>query len=364
MLTLDGSFGEGGGQLLRLAVGLSGVTRTPVRVERIRANRSRPGLAAQHLTAVRAAAAICGARMAGDELGSMELEFVPGQLKGGEHTFSVGTAGAVTLVLQAALPVALAATGYLELPERDGDEGYRTEAEPVSISVEGGTDVRWAPPVDHWDRVFLEHLRMAGVKAKLNVEQRGYFPRGGGKVVLKIEPAQDLLRPLEPKERSKRDVLPAHKMNLQGVAFTGKLPEHVLDRMAKAARKELFRLGAGEVHIGKEWASSPSPGGGLVLWSEWPRLGHGELTARGRRAEDIGRECAKELWEQVAAGAQVDRYTADQLLVYLALLGGSCATAEVSEHARTAAWVIEQFLPVRFRVQEEAGLFHLCFDPL
>lgn len=365
MLTLDGSHGEGGGQLLRLAVGLSGVTGRSVRVENIRAKRAKPGLAAQHLTAVQAAGALCSAEVKGLELGSTSLDFVPGILRDGDHEFKVGTAGAVTLVLQAALPVALAAAGHLNLSGReDGDDGYRAVSGSVSITVEGGTDVRWAPPVDHWDNVFLGQLRSVGLKAQIEVERRGLFPKGGGKVVLRVEPARDLMRHLEPAHRASSDEPTTRQRTIQGVAFASQLPEHVRDRMASSARKELFHLGADEVSIRTESCSSHSPGGGLVLWSQEPRLGHGELAARGRRAEDIGRDCARELWTQVDRRAQVDSYAADQLLLYLALLGGSYTTVEVSQHTRTAAWVIEQFLPVRFRVQDEAALKRLSFEPV
>ena len=368
MLTLDGSHGEGGGQLVRLAVGLSGVTGIPVRIENIRANRSKPGLAAQHLTAVKAAAALCQATLRGAAMGSTELEFTPGRPRGGEFAFKVGTAGAVTLVLQAALPVALAAAGYLER-DRPGPVGGLTRPispEPVTITVEGGTDVRWAPPADHWDNVFLEHLRQAGARVKLEVERRGFFPKGGGKVKLRVERDGNPLAPLAPLSGGggggERDGQPtADGPTIDGIAFIGNLPHHVRERMVKAARKELFHEGAMDISIRKEVCSSASPGGGLVLWTDSPRLGHGELAARGRRSEDIGGDCARELLSQVSAGAQVDRYCADQLLLYLALLGGSYTTTEVSEHTRTAAWVIERFLPVRAGFEPAGDLQKIGF---
>src|SRR5207245_8328423 len=169
MIEVDGGRGEGGGQLLRMALALSALTDTPVRVARIRAGRPTPGLAAQHVTAINAVAALCEAEVTGVSVGASSIEFRPGKLAAGRFSFDVGTAGSITLVLQALLPVAAAAPGA------------------VRVRLLGGTDVRWSPPIDYFNRVFLPLLRRLGAHADVEVLRRGYYPRGGGIVEAVIE---------------------------------------------------------------------------------------------------------------------------------------------------------------------------------
>src|SRR5256712_13852836 len=162
MSEVGGGRGEGGGQLLRTALALSALTDPPVRVARIRAGRPTPGLAAQHVTAINAVAALCEAEVTGVSVGASSIEFRPGKLAAGRFSFDVGTAGSITLVLQALLPVAAAAPGA------------------VRVRLIGGTDVRWSPPIDYFNRVFLTLLRRLGARADVEVLRRGYYPRGGG----------------------------------------------------------------------------------------------------------------------------------------------------------------------------------------
>ena len=177
MREIDGSYGEGGGQLLRTSVVLAAITGLPVHMYNIRAKRSNPGLAPQHLTAVKAVAALCNAQTEGVEVKSQEIIFRPGPLRGGEYDFPVGTAGSVTLVLQAALPAAMAC------------------GEKLRMRISGGTDVRAAPPLDYFRYVLLPLVYSMGARAKIEVLLRGYYPRGGGKVVVDVEPCLPL-RPL------------------------------------------------------------------------------------------------------------------------------------------------------------------------
>jgi len=168
MIEIDGSFGEGGGQIVRTAVALSAVTATPVRITRIRQGRSKPGLAAQHARAVTALADICGARVSGAAPGSSEVIFTPGTIRGGRHRVEIGTAGSVTLLMQCLLPALLCADA------------------PSSLHIQGGTDVNWSPAVDYFKNVFLPALSSFGARVSLAVLQRGYYPRGQGEVLLEV----------------------------------------------------------------------------------------------------------------------------------------------------------------------------------
>src|SRR5580704_3876555 len=182
IIQIDGSIGEGGGQILRTALGLSMVTGQPFRIEKIRAGRDKPGLLRQHLTAVNAAAAICGASVEGAAISSRELSFSPGKVKPGEYTFSIGSAGSTTLVLQTVLPALLTANG------------------PSSLTLEGGTHNPHAPPIDFLEKAFLPLINRMGPAVNVTLERAGFYPAGGGRVAVKIRPAAKL-SPLEIPER-------------------------------------------------------------------------------------------------------------------------------------------------------------------
>jgi RNA 3'-phosphate cyclase len=329
MLEIDGSRGEGGGQLVRTAVALAAVTGTAIRIRDVRARRDRPGLAPQHLTAVNAVAALCGARCEGLALQSQAFEFHPGPLRAGEHAFDVGTAGSLTLVLQALLPAMIRAPG------------------PCRVRLTGGTDVRAAPPIDYFRRVLVPLLARMGIAVDCRVARRGYYPRGGGEVEVATAPAR--LRPIA------LDA-PGRVVKIGGLAHAGNLPAHIPERMRASA---LARLGPTRAPVGVEARvldgnEAFGQGGAIVLWAERANtvLGAGRVAERGVRAEALGESAAAELAADLDAGAALDVHAADQLLVYLALAGGeSTYTArEVSLHAETAMWLIGRFLPVRFEV--------------
>lgn len=323
MITLDGSHGEGGGQLLRMAVALSALRSVPVTVEKIRAGRPNPGLAAQHVTAVRAVAALCDAEVDGLEIGSKTVVFRPGAVRGGRHTFDVGTAGSVTLVLQACLPVALAAR------------------EAVRLRLSGGTDVRWSPPLDYFARVFLPLLHRVGGRVNVEMIRRGYYPRGGGIVDVTIEPAPRW-SPLEiPDSGPLR--------NIRGIAHVSNLPADIPKRMKHAAMRRLH--GHGDVKIEERVYSGDDAigqGGALVLWAETEHtiLGATSLAERGKPSERVGEEAAVALWAEIESGATLDIHASDQLLPYLSLSESTSAftVREISGHLSTLAWLLPQFL--------------------
>ena len=335
MLEIDGAHGEGGGQLVRTAVALAAVTGTAIRIRDVRARRDRPGLAPQHLTAVSAVAALCDARCEYLAPRSPAFEFHPGRLRAGEHAFDVGTAGSLTLVLQALLPAMIRAPG------------------PCRARLTGGTDVRAAPPIDYFRRVLVPLLARLGIAVDCRVARRGYYPRGGGEVEVATTPATP--RPLA------LDA-PGRVVRIDGLAHAGNLPAHIPDRMRASA---LARLDATHAPVSVEARvlggnEAFGQGGAIVLWAERANtvLGAGRVAERGVPSEALGESAAGELAADLDAGAALDVHAADQLLVYLALAGGeSTFTArEASPHAATAMWLIGQFLPVRFEVARAGGL--------
>jgi RNA 3'-terminal phosphate cyclase (ATP) len=208
MFTVDGSYLEGGGQVLRLAVAASAISGTPVTVTRIRQNRPNPGLAPQHIAAVRAVAGACDAECRGLAIRSSEITFSPGRLRQVDLAIDPGTAGSIPLILQAWLPVALRTGG--------------------SITVTGGTEVTWSPTIDYLDRVLAPVLRHAGASIDIEVLERGYYPRGGGRVRARVEPG-----------RPGPIVIPEEEPGCGIVSCSSGLPEHVVERQAAAARNLL-----------------------------------------------------------------------------------------------------------------------------
>lgn len=342
MLEIDASYGEGGGQLLRTAVALAAITGTPVQLHHIRAGRARPGLAPQHLAAVRAVAQVCGAQLEPLELGAQELCFVPAALRAGTYEFDIGTAGSITLLLQALLPVLLRAPG------------------PSEVVLRGGTDVRAAPPLDYFAHVLLRLLRPIGVQVQLQELRRGYFPRGGGLVRLHVTP-----EPLRALRLDSAGALTA----VYGAAHVANLPAHIAERMRGAAQQHLVARGI-PLHIETRVLGSTQAagmGGALVLWAQTAHstLGAARVAERGLRAEDIGTSVATELLADLDSGATVDVHAADQLLIYTALAEGEShyRTRELSRHAQTAIWLIEHFLPQRFRTEVRGRTVAITVGP-
>ncbi len=329
MLSLDGSFGEGGGQILRTALSLAALTGTPVRIERLRAGRPKPGLRPQHLTAVQALAQVAQAEVTGAYLGSQELTFSPRVSKGGRYLFDVaaktGSAGSVTLIAQALLPPLLKAGA------------------PSNIILKGGTHVPWSPPAHYLSHVFLPALAQMGAKVQMSLEHWGWYPKGGGEVRLHIRPARTLSG-IEWR-------FPAASSAFRGVSASAKLPEHVAWR--QAARLEA-RLGpAVPVEIIR--VDGREPGSLVIVWG--PKAGFSALGARGKPAEQVADEAANAFLAFQESGAALDRHLADQVLIYLALAGGpsTFTTETVTSHLLTNAWVVEQFLGPTFEVRGDLG---------
>jgi RNA 3'-phosphate cyclase len=332
MIDIDGSHGEGGGQIIRTAISLSAVTGEHIRVDNIRAGRPSPGLQPQHVKAIEAVAEVCGADVDGLLPGSKEIIFKPGQLVAGDFEFDIGTAGSIPLVITSCL-----------LP------GLMSKAK-LRITVRGGTDVRWSPPLDYLRLVHVPILNEFGGNCELELMSRGFYPEGGGVVVAEISPVGGL---------SRVDIGSQGKnVRIEGIAYAQNLPEHVVSRIKQSALKKLTEFK--EVRIESNLRRGHSTGAGIVLSAvcENTVLGESALGEKGVRSETLGESCAEDLIETLKSGATVDEHMLDQVLLYMAVAekGSRVITQELTGHAETNIWVIEQFLGKRFSVTQRDGL--------
>ena len=330
MIRIDGSFGEGGGQILRTSLSLSLVTGKAFRMEKVRAGRERPGLLRQHLTAVLAAAEVGGAEVEGATLGSTELAFSPGPIRAGEYRFSVGTAGSGTLVFQTVLPSLMLAT------------------EPSRIVIEGGTHNMAAPPFDFLERTFLPLLEQMGPRVLLQFERYGFYPAGGGRFRAEIHPVS-ALKPLHIGERGEIT-------SRRSIGVVANLPRHIAQREVETVGK-MLNWGP-ECFSVEEDRNSAGPGNIVMI-----EIGSGEVTEIfsafgqvGVSAERVASAAARDAREYLVSRAAAGEHLTDQLLLPLALAGAGSFTAEkINRHARTNMAVISEFLPVRFEIREEDG---------
>jgi RNA 3'-terminal phosphate cyclase (ATP) len=332
MIKIDGSFGEGGGQILRTSLALSLVTGKPVTLEKIRAGRAKPGLMRQHLTAVKAAAEIGGATVSGNEPGSQSLVFTPGQVKAGKYRFAIGTAGSCTLVLQTVLPALLVADG------------------PSELELEGGTHNMMAPPFDFLAQTFLPLLQRMGIQVEAELVRPGFYPAGGGLMRVRITPVT-AWKQLELLERGAI-------VRREAVAMMSKLSNDIGQRELKKLQA-LLGLTESEVRL-ERVANSPGPGNvvRVAITSECGVTevvsGFGKL---GVTAEQVAMNVAAEAQAYLTAEVPVGQHLADQLLLPMAMAGGgSFRTMALTAHTETNLQVIRKFLPIRAEtVTEPAG---------
>lgn len=318
MLEIDGA--SGGGQLLRTAVSLSALTGEPFRMSRIREERPEPGLRPQHVAAVEAVGAIAGAERFGAEVGSSSVEFRPTGVSPGRYEVDVGTAGCVTLVFDAVLPLATGIDGHL------------------SLSVRGGTDVRWAPTLDYHRRVKLPLLRRHGLLAAVDVDRRGFYPVGGGQATLVLGPST-----MDPFALGSAEGV--RTARTYSVAAESLAHRDVAERQAEAAVAGLWDLDVEPTERSIEYVAASSPGSVITVRVD----GRGTLAgfdatgARGKRAETVGEEVLEAVRRWSGRGAPVDTHMADQLLAFLAIGGGRIVVPALTEHVRTKRRVLEKF---------------------
>ena len=323
MLHIDGSYGEGGGQILRTAVALSVLTKKPVEITNIRANRSNPGIKPQHYATIKIIGELCNAETSGLNIGSSSLTFFPGEIIGGEYNFDIGTAGSIMLVFQACILCSV-----------------KTKT-PISIRVIGGTDVKWSPSWDYFKHVFLPLIKKMGLPVSAHLIRRGYYPKGGGEVSLTIQPCKDI-QPLQFDKKQKFT-------KVEGFINIANLPDHISKRMKDAAIKILLKKNLEPV-FKIEKTTSLSAGTGMTLRTQTHDaiLGSTVLGEKGLPAEKIGENVATELIREIESGATIDTHAFDQILPYMALARdnkhSSCIVKEISSHAQTNMWLISQFL--------------------
>jgi RNA 3'-terminal phosphate cyclase (ATP) len=327
MITIDGSIGEGGGQILRTALGLSLVTGEPFTIENIRAGRSKPGLLRQHLTAVEAAEKIGRARVEGNTIGSQKLSFYPGEVIPGDYHFAVGTAGSATLVLQAILPVLMIADA------------------PSTIVIEGGTHNPFAPSFDFLKMVFVPVLKQMGVDVELTLHRHGFYPAGGGKIEAKITPPKEL-KSISLLERGK----------LKGIrvrSIFAQIPGNIAVREIAVAKK-ILSLGDEGTEI-FQVMDSQGPGNVFTVEVDSDNImemfvGFGELR---KSAEAVAHEALNQAQKYLKIDVPVGAYLADQLLIPFALAkGGQLKTIAPSSHTQTNIEVIRKFLDVQIGCKE------------
>ncbi|MHC1605314.1 MAG: RNA 3'-terminal phosphate cyclase [Candidatus Methanofastidiosia archaeon] len=319
-LEIDGSVGEGGGQVLRTALGMSVLFDTMIVIKKIRFNRTPPGLKPQHLATLKALASISGAEVEGARLGSSSVTFSPAKIAGGSYYFDIKTAGSVTLLLQALmLPLAFA-------PERS------------TITVRGGTDVLWSPTVDYFKNVTLRALRKIGFKSELEIKRRGYYPKGGGKVVMTLMPWEE------------RELL--HKIKIEKptkvyiISSCAGLPDSVARRQAEAASQELKKFEMHDVEVDID-TNSVGMGSAITIWGDAGDMpiGFSALGKKGHRAEDVGREAAKGFCGTVRLSA-CDVHLLDQIVPFLCLLDSRSVlpVSHLTGHLSTNLEIIGKFV--------------------
>jgi len=344
MIEIDGSFGSGGGQILRTACALSAVTKKPCRVFNIRRGREKPGLMPQHLLGIQTLSQLCNGRLEGDSLGSEEIKFYPGEINGSRTSINVKfeTAGSITLVLQTLIPPALFAPV------------------PIKVVFDGGaTDTFFSPTMNYFQHVFSKILTQitenCSPPVEINVIRRGYYPEGGAKVEVKVYPSK--LKNLNLTERGS-----FKKILVFSGASNSLKNKKVAERQIAGVREILGKLKL-PTEEKVEYYDTRCPGSQICLVAEFENtvIGTDNLGKLGKRAEDVGKESALELLREQKSGTCLDKHLSDQILPYLVLAPGKSqvTVSEITNHCETNIWVIEKFIEGKFEIKNNLILWTL-----
>ena len=339
MLEIDSSKGEGGGQVVRSSVALSAITGIEARLTRIRENRPTNGLSKQHCIAVKAVADMTGSEATGNHTGSRELLFKPGKIKKSNIELDIGTAGSISLVLQA---VMLAG---------------RNHKEKVRVDVKGGTNVMWAPPVDSYQQILFPLMEKMGIRARLDIVDRGFYPDGGGRVIAELDPITEI-SPLVISDLGKLQ-------RIEGICYIQHLRDTIKDDMITACKNTLNLRCPIEIDVQRTMGNSKGAGLSIIAVYENGRLGSNVLTTRGHPAKQAGMDVAKDLLKEISSGATMDVYTADQLLPYMAMANGPSefTVSRISKHLLSQMDTLETFLDVRFGVERRDHVYNITVTP-
>ena len=357
MIEIDGNYGEAGGQITRTALALSTITQKPFEVYDIRKGRKDSGLKNQHLYCVKSLQELCNADVEGAELGSLYLKYNPKKLISKNLNIDIETAGSITLLLQALLPPAMFAS------------------KPITLAINGGTDTKWSMPFDYFNNVLLPQLqRFAKTEAKLL--KRGYYPKGNGKVEIKISPKfklndfpdfNEFHGNLKQNVHTYNLIEQYHLIQIKGISHASKSLEQarVAERQAHSAQSLLGKKFNVPIKITSEYQDTLSIGSGITLWAIFSknkedidesnpiRIGADALGEQGKKAEIVGEEAANSLIKEIESKAPVDKHLADQILPFMALINGSIKVSEITNHCSTNLHTIEKFLGNIFEVYDE-----------
>ena len=328
MIIIDGSQGEGGGQVLRTAAALAAVLGKPCKITGIRANRPKPGLREQHLQGLLAIAKLCNGKVENAFLGPEQIEFYPGKSFEKEIEINIKTAGSITLVLQSLM----IAASFAE--------------DNIRIKINGGaTNTAWSPPTDYTRNVFFPLLERMGYKADMEIKKRGFYPKGGADVACVLNPAENI--------RNLRIENRGEVKSIKGLSLCSNLPQSVAERQKEAAENVLVAAGY-KTEIKEEVVRSHSAGSALILWADCEDsvLGADVLGEIKKSSENVGKEAAEKMINQLESGFSMDPHAADQIIPYMALAKGpSCITTqEITQHTLTNISICEKLLGVKFSV--------------
>lgn len=337
MIKIDGSHGEGGGQILRSTLTLSAILGKPAEIFNIRTGRKKPGLQPQHLTGVRAVAEICNGKLEGGKLLSQRIIFHPGKIQAGNYEFDVmkvkSSAGSTGMIFQQIAPV-------LAFGDKESN-----------VILKGGTHAEWAPPIDYLQDIFLPTVAKMGFHANLDIERWGWYPIGQGIVKTNIKPISGKLKAIEVNERGKLK-------RISGVSLVSRLPLSIAERERDKAVQKLKDIGHWTLDIETKEVPSLGTGNYFCLAAEFENsiAGFNSLGKIGKRAEKVADEAVDQFIKYYKSKACIEKHLADQLILYMALAEGkSSFTSEISNHILTNSWVMEQFLPVKFEIKGKLG---------
>ena len=330
LIQIDGSFGEGGGQIVRTSVSLAAMTGRSVEIQNVRGRRAKPGLQAQHLASVRAAATLCAAQLSGDSVGSQLLRFEPqSPIIAGDYHFAIGTAGAAPLVVQTVLlPLALAPGAS-------------------NVRVTGGTHVPHAPTAEYLETVYVPTLQSSGLDIDFAYGSAGFFPKGGGEITVRVGEC-GAISPVDWRERGRLE-------ELRAFIVTANLPAHVAERATATVERAMKAIGR-KITIEHRKKLSPGPGASVIMAAkcESGRAGFSSVGEVRKPTEKVAQVPCDEFLRWWKSGAACDEHLADQLVLPMAFADapGFWTTPVVTEHLRTVVWVVEQFLPVKVKIEE------------